>query len=85
MTNVRFGIISVALIALLAAASIDGYSFKLINDNLEEIKGHIMLHDSEACVIQSETLANEELAIQLVRACVKTHQERTNAKISELR
>lgn len=61
--------------------------FWSLQSRLEEVEGKIMLHDGKAvltngqvCMITSETLADEELSIQLVRACVKAHREQEQAQ-----
>lgn len=64
--------------------------FWSLDSRLEEIESKIMLHDGKAvltngqvCIITSETLADEQLSIQLVRACVKAHREQQETQTLE--
>ena len=87
-------IIAVCCFCILGGVIIDANhvnnQFKLVNTRLEQIEGRIMLHDGKAvltngelCIIKNEALADENLAIQLVRACVHAHKQQVDQQDSE--
>lgn len=86
MSNVRFylliGLVMACFVGLIVNGTIATNNYRLINSELESIEGRILLHDGKAvltngevCIIKNEALLDEELAVQLVRACVKAYQE----------
>jgi len=87
MTNVRFYIIMGALLAVLAGTIITGArtdsSFKLVSTELHNMEGRISLQEGKAvltngdvCIIKNEALLDEELALNLTRACVLAYQDK---------
>ncbi len=54
-----------------------------LKDKIEQVEARIQLHDGQAqllpgsaCIIGSASLEDEELAVNLVRACVREHSRR---------
>ena len=88
MKDGHLAVMFMLLFLNLATCVINGYKSNsnrdFLSSRLGEIEGKIMLHDGKAiltngevCMITNETLKDEELAVQLVRACVKAYSERS--------
>lgn len=75
-----FATTCVLLGGLLLINNNNSNDFELVNTRLNSIEGRIQLHDGKAtltagstCIIHEAALLDEELAIQLTRACVQAN------------